>query len=200
MQTLPCPAPEGCDIAEKGGCKPYGRMNVRIGDDDELGSFIFRTTGFNSIRTLATRMRYLQAASGGLLAAMPLELRLRGKSTAQSHRSPVYYVDLTARTGMSLAAAVAAARACHEERFAAGINQVALDAAARKGFASGAFEESVEDGTAVVEEFYPPEGATNTEPAPVALADKLGRKAAQLALAGGVGVDRRACPGPHHQK
>ena len=68
VQTLPCPAPEGCELAERGGCKPYGRMNVRIGDDDELGSFIFRTTGFNSIRTLSTRLQYFQAVSGGLLA------------------------------------------------------------------------------------------------------------------------------------
>jgi len=110
MQTLPCPAPEGCELAERGGCKPYGRMNVRIGDDDELGSFIFRTTGFNSIRTLSTRMRYLQAVAGGFLASLPLELRLRGKSTTQSHRAPVYYVDLIPRAGVSLAQAVAAAK------------------------------------------------------------------------------------------
>jgi hypothetical protein len=179
MQTLPCPAPEGCELAERGGCKPYGRMNVVIGDDDELGSFIFRTTGFNSIRTLATRMRYLQAASGGLLAAMPLELRLRGKSTTQSHRVPVYYVDLVPRVGMSLAAAVAAARELHAERTKAGIDQSALDSAARKGFASGAFEDSVEEGAAVVEEFYPPQ-AEAEKAGPIALAGKLEQKVASL--------------------
>jgi hypothetical protein len=88
IQTLPCPAPESCELAQGGACKPYGRMNVRIGDEDELGSFIFRTTGFNSIRTLATRLKYFEAVSGGLLAALPLDLRLRGKSTTQSHRGP----------------------------------------------------------------------------------------------------------------
>ncbi len=49
IQSMPCPAPEGCELAQK-GCKPFGRLNVRIGDDDELSAFVFRTTGFNSIR------------------------------------------------------------------------------------------------------------------------------------------------------
>lgn len=181
VQTLPCPAPEGCDLAERGGCKPYGRMNVRIGDDDELGSFIFRTTGFNSIRTLSTRMRYLQAVSGGLLATMPLELRLRGKSTTQSRRAPVYYVDLIPRTGVNLAQAIAAGKALHEDRRAAGIDQGALDEAARQGFACGAFEESAEEGMAVVEEFFPVESELETAvPLPSSLSGKLERKAAQL--------------------
>jgi hypothetical protein len=44
IQQLPCPAPEACELAEGGACKPYGRMNVRIGDEDELGSFTEDTT------------------------------------------------------------------------------------------------------------------------------------------------------------
>lgn len=157
MQTLSCPSPQACDLAIGGNCKPYGRLNVRIGDEDELGSFVFRTTGFNSIRTLSSRLRYFHAVSGGALATLPLELRLRGKSTTQSHRAPIYYVDLTVRTGMTLAQAVAAAKTEAQERQALGFDQGALDEAARAGFAAGAFEESEEEGSAVVEEFYPDE-------------------------------------------
>ena len=102
MQTLPCPAPESCELAKGQACKPYGRLNVQIGDEDDVGSFIFRTTGFNSIRCLTARLHYYQAVSGNLLACLPLELRLRGKSTTQSHRSAIYYADLTIREGMSL--------------------------------------------------------------------------------------------------
>ena len=79
VETLPCPSPEGCELAEGGKCKPCGRLNVRIGDEDELGSFIFRTTGYNSIRTLSTRLKYFHAVSGGLLSTLPMELRLRGE-------------------------------------------------------------------------------------------------------------------------
>ena len=106
VQTLPCPSPDFCDLAKGGYCKPYGRLHVRIGDEDELGSFVFRTTGFNSIRTLSARLQYFHAVSGGLLSTLPLELRLRGKSTTQSHRSPIYYVDLTVKTGVTLAEAI----------------------------------------------------------------------------------------------
>ena len=77
---------------------------------DELGSFVLRTTGFNSIRTLSARLRYFHALSGGLLSTLPLELRLRGKSTTLSHRAPIYYVDLTLRDGTPLAQAIATAR------------------------------------------------------------------------------------------
>jgi len=158
IQSLPCPTPHGCEFGQ-GVCKPYGRLNVRIGDEDELGSFVFRTTGFNSIRTLAARLTYYFALSGGLLSCLPLDLRLRGKSTTQSHRTPIYYVDLTVRTGMTLADALTEARAEREKRREAGFDQAALDLAARVGFANGAFEELEEDGTSVVEEFYPEVGA-----------------------------------------
>jgi hypothetical protein len=155
IQSLPCPTPNACELAKGGYCKPYGRLNVRIGDDDDLGTFIFRTTGFNSIRTLSTRLKYFHAVSGGLLSTLPLELRLRGKSTTQSHRAAIYYVDLTVRTGMTMAEALASARNEAEMRMASGFDQVALDEAAKQGFADGAFEESEEEGAAVVEEFYP---------------------------------------------
>jgi len=161
MQTLSCPSPEACEIGN-GNCKPFGRLNVRIGEDDELGSFIFRTTGFNSIRTLAARLRYLHAATGGLLSTMPLELRLRGKSTTQSHRAPIYYVDLTVRTGTSMGEAISTARADDEARKALGFDQGALDAAAIAGLAVGEFEESEEEGAVTVEEFFPADAATGT--------------------------------------
>lgn len=153
VQTLPCASPDDCELGFDGGCKPYGRLNVRIGDEDELGSFVFRTTGYNSIRTLAARLQYLHAISGGRLAALPLELRLRGKSTTQSHRAPIYYVDLTTRTGMSMLQTFEAARTEVEGRRQMGFDQAALDEAARTGFAVGAFDESEEEAGWIVEGF-----------------------------------------------
>ncbi len=187
MQSYPCPAPPSCPLAEGGRCKPYGRLHVRIDMDeagsDELGSFVLRTTGFNSIRTLSARLRYFHALSGGLLSALPLELRLRGKSTRQSHGTPIYYVDLTLRGDGSLVDAIARARLAWQERKAAGVDQVALDEAARQGLALGAFEESDEDGMAVVEEFYPLDadgqdgGDAQVPRSKMELTDKLRQKA-----------------------
>jgi len=155
VQSLPCPGPALCEFGKGGLCKPYGRLNVKVGDDDDLGTFIFRTTGYNSIRTLAARLSYYQAVSGGLLAYMPLELKLRGKSTTQSRRTPIYYVDLVIKEGMSLQEAVAEARENAKQMKKEGVDQAALDAAAAKGFGSALFEYDEDEVTQVIEEFYP---------------------------------------------
>lgn len=141
IQSLPCPSPDACPLAKGNACKPYGRLNVVIGDDDPLGTFVFRTTGFNSIRTLAARLQYFRAISSDRLACLPLELRLRGKSTRQSHGTPIFYVDLTVRGGMDMAEAL----------------QAASELDSQRGFANGAFEDSEEDASTIVEEFYPVE-------------------------------------------
>lgn len=184
VQALPCPSPEGCELAKGGLCKPYGRLNVKVGDDDELGTFIFRTTGYNSIRCLAARLSYYQAVSGDLLACLPLELRLRGKSTTLSHRSAIYYVDLTVREGMTLEEAIAAARVGDARRKACGYDQAALDAAGKLGFDNGAFEESEEEIPDIVEEFFSSNIGSSTDAdmdvpqLKQRLKDKLDKKAA----------------------
>ena len=162
IESLPCPSPDHCELAKGGLCKPYGRLNVQIGDEDELGSFIFRTTGYNSIRSLTARLHYYQAVSGNLLACMPLELRLRAKSTTQSHRAPIYYADITIREGLSLEEAIAQAQQYDAQRKAVGYDQAALDAAAKSGFANGAFEDSAEEVAEVVEEFFPEANLINS--------------------------------------
>ncbi|KVH73601.1 phage capsid protein [Burkholderia cepacia] len=186
IESLPCPSPDGCAFARQGGCKPYARLNVVVGDEDEMGSFIFRTTSYNSIRTLAARLHYFRAVSGNLLASLALELRLRGKSTTQSYRSAIYYVDLGVRSGSTLEDTLVQARELDARRRAAGFDQAALDAAARLGFANGAFEDSPDERAAVTAEFYPESaghadtGSGDDTAQSVTLRDKLERKAVLL--------------------
>ncbi|HCV3127210.1 recombination directionality factor [Acinetobacter baumannii] len=149
-----CPSPSLCPLAQGGLCKPYGRLYVNLDDADEFGTFIFRTTGFNSIRTLAARLAYYHAASGKLLSCLPLQLTLRGKSTTQSYRTPIYYVDLTLRDGMSLQDAITTAKQIDEQSRQAGFYQEALDEVARQGYANAKFEVESEEGLDIVEEFY----------------------------------------------
>ena len=153
VEQLPCPSPDLCPLAQGGNCKPYGRLHVNLDDSDEFGTFIFRTTGFNSIRTLAARLSYYHAASNGLLSCLPLQLILRGKSTTQSYRQQVYYVDLTLREGISLNEAIIQAKQIDEQSKQAGFYQEALDFTARKGFANGRMEVDIEEGLEVVKEF-----------------------------------------------
>lgn len=154
VEQQPCPSPDLCPLSQGGNCKPYGRLHVNLDESDELGTFIFRTTGFNSIRTLAARLSYYHAASNGLLSCLPLQLTLRGKSTTQSYRQPVYYVDLTLRDGVSLQDAIQMAKEIDQQSKQSGFNQSALDQTARQGFANAQFEVNSEEGLDLVEEFY----------------------------------------------
>ena len=154
VEQHPCPSPDLCPLAQGGHCKPYGRLHVNLDESDEFGTFIFRTTGFNSIRTLAARLSYYHAASNGLLSCLPLQLILRGKSTTQSYRQPVYYVDLTLREGISLNEAIVQAKQIDEQSKQAGFYQEAVDFTAKQGFANGRMEVDMEEGLDVVEEFY----------------------------------------------
>ena len=186
IENLPCVGPDLCGFAG-GECKAYARFNAVIGDgeEDALGSFVLRTTSFNTIRTLAARLQYFSAVSGGRLACMPLELKLRGKSTAMSHRAAIYYVDLVVRPGMTLEQAIAEAHAKDAQRKETGFDQEALDEAARCGFANGAFEELDEDVPAVTEEFYREagdvvQGTDALKDRPARLSDRLQKKVARI--------------------
>ena len=154
VEQQPCPSPDLCSLAQGGNCKPYGRLHVNLDESDELGTFIFRTTGFNSIRTLAARLNYYHAASNGLLSCLPLQLTLRGKSTTQSYRTPVYYVDLTLRDGIHLQEAIQTAKEIDQQSKVAGFNQNALDQMALQGYSNAQFEVNGEEGLDLVEEFY----------------------------------------------
>ena len=154
VEQHPCPSPDLCSLAQGGNCKPYGRLHVNLDESDELGTFIFRTTGFNSIRTLAARLSYYHAASNGLLSCLPLQLTLRGKSTTQSYRTPVYYVDLTLRDGVNLQHAIQMAKDIDQQSKNSGFNQQALDQMARQGYGIARFEVNAEEGLDLVEEFY----------------------------------------------
>lgn len=179
IADMACASPDGCDMAKSGGCKPYGRLNVAIdGQEEELSSFMFRTTGFNSIRTLTARLQYFEAVSGGNTRYLPLQLKLRAKSTTQSHRAPVYYVDLCLRDGVSLEDAVSQAIAEAVKCEQAGVGIKALEDAVRIGLGNGAFEDSEDEASAVVEEFYPDAGvgavsSQSVVPMPTKLTNKL---------------------------
>ncbi|WP_139744451.1 hypothetical protein [Aeromonas media] len=156
MEEVSCPGPERCPYGQQQGCKLYGRLNLFVeGQGDELGSFIFRTTGYNSVRTLAARLKYFEAVSGGLTRYLPLTLRLRAKSTTQSYRTPVYYVDLTLRDELTLTEAVGQARqeAMLDEE--AGLTISEMEAVARALLRNGQFEEVDEEVPLLLEEFYP---------------------------------------------
>ncbi|MEJ6655868.1 MAG: hypothetical protein QNL70_07665, partial [Pseudomonas sp.] len=82
----------------------------------------------------------------------------RGKSTRQSHGTPIFYVDLILRSGISTEEALQQAQQLDQARREAGFDQQALDAAAHTGLNNGAFEDSEDEAHQVLEEFYPDSG------------------------------------------
>jgi len=83
---------------------------------------------------------------------LPLLLKLRAKSTDQSHRAAVFYVDLVIRDGIGSKKALMDAKELAEQ---SGEYVEALEASARAGLGNGAFEETEDEGIDVVEEFFP---------------------------------------------
>ena len=79
---------------------------------------------------------------------------------------------------MTIATALQAADETHAKREDAGFDQAALDDAARTGLANGEFEETEDEASTVVEEFYPDDEGNNESEGKLkpSLADKLGSK------------------------
>ncbi|WMC11495.1 hypothetical protein PU634_03800 [Oceanimonas pelagia] len=164
IEEVTCPGPEYCRFAHEQGCKLYGRLNLQVeGQNDELGSFIFRTTGYNSVRTLAARLRYFEAVTGGHTRHLALQLKLRAKSTTQSYRTPVYYVDLTLRDEDTLAKAVSTALQEAEHYRQAGVDMASLEHTARQLLHNGQFEDGEDEVPLLLDEFYP-EQTEQSEP------------------------------------
>jgi len=79
-------------------CKLNGILSVILPDAPRLGGvYKFRTTGFNSVRSILSSMFFLQSLTGGVLANIPLKLTVSpqsvnpiGSTTAQT----IYVVNL----------------------------------------------------------------------------------------------------------
>ncbi len=163
-EELLCAGPQFCPYAKQHGCKLYGRLNVQVdGQGDELASFIFRTTGYNSVRTLAARLQYFQALSGNHTRYLPLQLKLRAKTTTLSYQTPVYYVDLTLREGAELATTIQQAKEAAESDAEAGLLLDEWEQTAKQLLQNGQFEDSEEEIPLVMEEFYPEQPMQETE-------------------------------------
>jgi hypothetical protein len=108
MPLLPPAAPEACPFAPDGHCSPYNYLNITLGNE-EVGHLAFLPS-LNRLQTLPLKRRSFQVISGKRLACLPIEIRLRGKPARQHAGRPIYYVDLTLRSGTTLEKTLANAR------------------------------------------------------------------------------------------
>ena len=102
IQSLSYPSRDGCSLAQGNACKPYGSHH-RLQKHPRPGS--------------ASALPAISDESTGLST---LEFRLRGKSTRQSHGTPIFYVDIAVRCGQCMKDVFFAAKRLVETRQASG--------------------------------------------------------------------------------
>ena len=78
QKTIPCP----CNDLETGVCKINGKLHFIIEGASNLGAcHVLRTTSINTVKSILGSMELIKAATGGLLAFLPLHLMLTPKHT-----------------------------------------------------------------------------------------------------------------------
>lgn len=150
IEQVACPGAEKCEFGIGNRCDLMVRANFQIDvesedpkyTDDELSTFILRSGGINTARTLNRKLHYLAKMFGNRLVGVPLTLKLRCKAGAQSRWTPFYYVDILPAVSLKQAAAMAKKEA--EDREAIGIDQASFEAEIRNGLENGPFEDGQE--------------------------------------------------------
>ncbi|TXT28134.1 MAG: hypothetical protein FD131_3267 [Rhodocyclaceae bacterium] len=146
VEEIDCPRPEACEYGQRQRCKNFSRAYFRVeGQEDELGTFILRTTSYNSLDRLGSRLNQLSGLTGGRIAGMPMMLVMTGKSTTQSFRDAIQFADLVTRPGMNLISAVKEANDYQATMSQAGLSLDNLEIALRAGLANSAFADELED-------------------------------------------------------
>ena len=146
VKDIDCPRPEACEYGVRQRCKNMSRAYFQIeGQEDELGVFILRTTSFNSLNYLGTRLAQLAGLTGGRLAGMPMMLVMESKTTTQSCRTPIYFADLVTRPGMKLIEAIQKANEYQKAMADAGLSLEGMEEALRAGLANSDFADEIED-------------------------------------------------------
>ncbi|MDD5643779.1 MAG: hypothetical protein PHX53_19160, partial [Syntrophales bacterium] len=175
-QAVPCPCLRlEANYAGKDKCKPNGTLQVLLQGVDRIGGvWKFRTTSWNSVHSIMSSLKLIQAITGGVLAGIPLKLVLSPKTVTipgTGQNMIVYIVSLefpgTEQELAKIGYDIAKRRADHRAK----MDQI--EAEARKALEH--LEETPEEMREVQEEFYPegvtievqPEAAPESEPEPV---------------------------------
>ncbi len=146
VKEIDCPRPAACEFGVRQYCKNMSRAYFQVdGQGDDLGTFILRTTSFNSLNYLGSRLAALSGLTGGKLAGMPLMLVMGTKTTTQSFREPIYFADLVVRPGMTLLSAVQVAKEYQEAMTQAGLSLDGMETQMRAGLANSDFSDEIED-------------------------------------------------------
>jgi hypothetical protein len=108
MPLLPPTSPAACPFARGGHCAFNDHLNITLGYE-EVGCLVFLPS-LNSLRALAPKRCAIPVIAGKRLTCHQMEFRLRGKPARQHAGMPIYYADITIRSGTTLEKTLANAR------------------------------------------------------------------------------------------
>ncbi len=136
----------------KDKCKINGTLSVIIDGTDKFGGcHTFRTTSFNTCRSILGSMAIIQQAAGGMLAFLPLNLIIRPKTTIIPNNggiTTVYIVSLVYPGNVIELQKAALEMATQNRQFLLSMSDIENEARKISPF-------DKEDVTEIVEEFYP---------------------------------------------
>ena len=146
VKAIDCPRPTACEFGRQARCRSMTRFYFRIdGQGNDLGVFVLRSTGYNSLDRLATQLGQLSGLSKGKIAGMQLNMVIRGKSTQQSMRTAIYHVDLEPRNDKTLIDTVIQARDYQKQLKENNLSLKGMENALLAGLANGDLGDEIED-------------------------------------------------------
>lgn len=97
-EEVTCPGADYCKRPQAKRCALLGRFDFSINDpenpdDFKMEAFALRTSGYNTVRAIRSKLELFHAAFGGL-RGLPLKLVMRSKSSKASLGSNFYYADV----------------------------------------------------------------------------------------------------------
>ena len=152
---------ERADPAYKGNdkCKMNGSLSVLIEGAGGIGGvWKFRTTSYNSIVGIMSTMAFIRSMTGGVLANIPLKLRVQPKQATAPDGNPVtiYFVSLEFDGDMPGLQALAHGIALDRAKMNVSIEHIEEEAKRLLALAPPAnVPLAGDDADDVVEEFYP---------------------------------------------
>ena len=143
---------EGCDrcsFALSGAveCKFFGRIAVQIdGQEGELGTYVMRTTSYNTLKTFEAKLWQFWSVLGGKLRGIPFVMKLRAAQTELSNWTTFYFVDLELNKATLVEAARAGQKQAKDD-IDCGFNIAGLQLTMIEGLRNGGYlPNAAEDG------------------------------------------------------
>lgn len=161
---------ERADPAYKGNdkCKMNGSLSVLIEGAGGIGGvWKFRTTSYNSIVGIMSTLAFIRSMTGGVLANIPLKLKVQPKQAAAPDGNPVtiYVVSLEFDGDMPGLQEIAHGIALGRAKMNISIEHIEDEARRMLALAAPSHVPLAgDDANDVIEEFYPEQAVTEPEP------------------------------------